>query len=305
MPLSVALMVLASFTALPEGMSARVTLEPAVIPFHHPAQYTVSVEVPVGTAVQMPSMMGRFDGLTAVPGEQHEEILDNNRVRISETYAVEAIFPGHYTIEPATLTIDGKEYAVPSPVLTVRELTEDEQAAAEEFDAALPDFDPAIAAPFWLRWWFWALLAGAGILGGLIGFMLRRRALGELGPEKTPWEIALARLDALRSRGLAEKGEFDRYYVDLSAILRYYIEARFDLHAPERTTEEFLKEMADAKVFDDRQEAFLGSFLKHCDYVKFARLQPELTETNQRFEQVVEFVKETVPAEPAEEPEAA
>lgn len=300
-----ALFLMASLAALPADLDARVTLEPAVIPFHHPARYTVTVEVPVGASVQMPSMMGRFDGLTAVPGEQQEEIIEEGRVRISETYTIEAIFPGHYAIEPATLTVDGTEYTIPSPVLTVRDLTEEEIAAAQEFEAALPELDPTMAAPFWRQGWFWAVVAAAGLIGALGGWMLRRRALGDLGPEKTPWEIAVARLEALRARDLAEKGDYDRYYVDLSAILRYYIEARFDLHAPERTTEEFLKEMADAKVFDERQEAFLTSFLKHCDYVKFARLEPTRSEMDERFEQVYQFVNETKPAEPVEPAEAA
>lgn len=305
MHLSAALLLMVSAAALPEGVTAKAVLEPAVIPFHVPARYTVTVEVPVETRVQMPSMMKRFDGLAAVPEAEHEQILEEGRVRISQTYTVEAVFPGRYAIEPAVVTIDGVDYAIPSPTLTVRELTEAEIEAAERFDAALPELDPAVVAPVWRRGWFWATLAGAVLLGGLIGFTLRRRAVLGLEPEKTPWEIALARLQALRERGLAERREYGRFYVDLSAILRYYIEARFNLHAAERTTPEFLREVAESGVFDARQQDFLAAFLKQCDYVKFARLESSTEEMIDWFKQVTQFVNETKPAEPSEPAEAA
>lgn len=304
MPLS-ALIFMLTAAALPDGMSVRAEIEPALIPFHRPAHYSVVVEVPAGTTVEMPSMMGRFDGLTASSGDKVQEILKDGRVRIVQPYTIEAIFPGWYSIEPATVTIDGVPYVIPSPVLSVRELTEAEQAAAEQFDAALPEFDTTVVAPFWKRGWFWALLAGSLLAGAAIGLALRRRAAMDLGPERTPWEIALARLEALQRRGLADKGDYDRYYVDLSSILRYYIEARFELHAPERTTDEFLKEITDVDVFNERQEAFLASFLKECDYVKFARKEPSAGAMRDHYDQVAAFIQETVPQEPQAPAEAA
>ena len=39
------------------------------------------------------------------------------------------------------------------------------------------------------------------------------------------------------------KGRIKEFYERISNILRHYIEHRFDLHAPERTTEEFLYEL--------------------------------------------------------------
>ena len=50
---------------------------------------------------------------------------------------------------------------------------------------------------------------------------------------------ALARLDELDLLG---KGDLEGYFVYLSAILREFVERRFGLRAPERTTEEFLRE---------------------------------------------------------------
>ena len=46
--------------------------------------------------------------------------------------------------------------------------------------------------------------------------------------------------DAPAAERLVERGELERYYVGLSAIVRRYLEDRFGLRAPEMTTEEFL-----------------------------------------------------------------
>ena len=47
-------------------------------------------------------------------------------------------------------------------------------------------------------------------------------------------------LNRLRAQGLIEQGQFEDYYVQLSSIVRHYLEDRFHLRAPEMTTEEFL-----------------------------------------------------------------
>ena len=68
------------------------------------------------------------------------------------------------------------------------------------------------------------------------------------------------------------------FYFRLSAIMRYYIEERFGLRAPERTTEEFLAEISNADVFNTGQRNYLKSFLKASDIVKFAKHEPQLQE---------------------------
>ena len=43
--------------------------------------------------------------------------------------------------------------------------------------------------------------------------------------------------------GLIDKGEQKLFYLKISAILRHYVEDRFGMHAPENTTEEFLRDL--------------------------------------------------------------
>jgi hypothetical protein len=49
-----------------------------------------------------------------------------------------------------------------------------------------------------------------------------------------PWEKAFRRLRDLKSKDFPSQGMYEQYYVQLTWILRYYIEDRFNIHAPSR-----------------------------------------------------------------------
>ena len=73
---------------------------------------------------------------------------------------------------------------------------------------------------------------------------------------------------------------------------------RFDLHAPERTTEEILIEADRTGLFDERQLNLLARFLSFCDLVKFAARPTEARDAEQAFEVVQSFVKATLSNRP-------
>jgi len=97
--------------------------------------------------------------------------------------------------------------------------------------------------------------------------------------------------------GLVEKGEIERFFVILSAILREYIENRFLVRAPERTTEEFLEEAARDRALQGHRSR-LGEFLSLCDQVKFARYTPEESAIQGAFDVTKRFLEETRSDEP-------
>jgi hypothetical protein len=78
-----------------------------------------------------------------------------------------------------------------------------------------------------------------------------------------------------------------------SDILRHYIEHRFSLRAPERTTEEFLFELANTDILSESDKESLGEFLQHCDLVKFAKHEPTTEQIQETFDLVKNFVEKT------------
>ena len=79
----------------------------------------------------------------------------------------------------------------------------------------------------------------------------------------------------------------------VSDILRHYIEDRFELRAPERTTEEFLFEIRDTGVLSQDHTKSLAEFLTHCDLVKFAKHSPTNEQIQHTFDLAKNFIEQT------------
>jgi hypothetical protein len=103
----------------------------------------------------------------------------------------------------------------------------------------------------------------------------------------------MQKLSALEARGLPEGAEADGWYVDLSAIVRRYVEDRFAIRAPELTTEEFFREARRALDLGSAHRDLLGAFLVQCDRVKFAAHRPLAAESKEALFTARRFLDET------------
>ena len=283
-----------------------VTLEPPEAPFHRQVQFSIVVEAPADLEVQLPQMVEKFGGLEASDIRRNTESLRRNRRRITETYVLDPILIGDYKIDPVEITWgEGESIVVPSPALRVRDLTEEEREAAERFE---PNADPvSVESALLRRWKLWAFAGAVVLLAlGLLAYRLWwRKREGRAPAPPAPWEVAYQRLRELDERQLSKSGKYEPYYVDLSAILRYYIEDRFHLRAPEQTTPEFLASSARSGLLGEAHQRLVAGFLRHCDMVKFAQYVPALDEMERSFALVLEFVDDTAPQPEAAEQEAA
>ena len=125
-------------------------------------------------------------------------------------------------------------------------------------------------------------------------FYLRRKHAEELiRIFKPAHEIAYDRLRELIKQDLVKQGKIKEFYERISDILRHYIEHRFDLRAPERTTEEFLAEIQLTEVLSSADKSKLAEFLEHCDMVKFAKFNPTGEQIQRTFDLVKDFIEKT------------
>jgi hypothetical protein len=85
----------------------------------------------------------------------------------------------------------------------------------------------------------------------------------------------------------------NRFCTEVSNAVRWYLEERFTLRAPERTTEEFLSELQKSRHLTRDQKESLGAFLESCDLVKFARFEPTETVLRQLHDSALRLVDET------------
>lgn len=98
----------------------------------------------------------------------------------------------------------------------------------------------------------------------------------KLIPE-TPHEKALRLLQELKEKQLPEQGRSKEYFVELSDIVRIYLEERFGIMAMEQTTDELLallKKQHDAKAELRKVRPELKLILRTSDLAKFAKANP-------------------------------
>jgi hypothetical protein len=155
-----------------------------------------------------------------------------------------------------------------------------------------------LQAPQPLTWSEWLLLAlGAAAMAG---FILWRRARARRAGRPPEAVIQAARIDALaeleKLRGMIAAPNSRPYAIAVSGVVRHYIERRFALRAPWRSTEEFLAEALKSPVLDSRHQQNLAQFLAGCDFLKFARATAEVPELTTLHQAAVQFVTDTQPA---------
>ncbi len=95
----------------------------------------------------------------------------------------------------------------------------------------------------------------------------------------SPIERAWAELDRLVKKGLPGRGRYKDFYVELTMVVRRYIQRKYGVKAPNLTTEEFLRDARVAELSKGRMETLRG-FLESADLVKFAGVQatPEMAD---------------------------
>jgi hypothetical protein len=167
-------------------------------------------------------------------------------------------------------------------------------AAANAAPPAFQDaIKPLIAIPNAWLWFFWivGILAVAVAAWLLWRYWKKRSATLRLAPLVPPHVHARRMLD----HALSLISQPKPFSIAVSGAIRVYLEQRFDFHAPDRTTEEFLHELQESKLLTAEQKQSLAEFLASCDLIKFAKYEPTETELRALHASALRLVNETEP----------
>ena len=228
---------------------------------------------------------------------------DNVRVVHQAIYLLEPYLSGTYTIPAMTVTFRDKQNDTEDSLLVTEqiEVAVGSLLPANTGTLDIKDIKPPLSLPPNRAQQFLllgillllAILAVAGLL--YWKKMTNNKVPTEVQPR--PEEIALQELDRLLAENLLARGEVKLFHLRISDILRRYIENRFGLKAPERTTEEFLMELSQAKLSENAllgsHKTLLTDFLTQCDLVKFAKHEPTIAESEKTVVICREFVGKT------------
>ncbi|MFT4840182.1 MAG: hypothetical protein ACI8UD_003939 [Planctomycetota bacterium] len=143
--------------------------------------------------------------------------------------------------------------------------------------------------------WYLIALAAVLLIAGIVWWRRsRQQNRSQAVTVAVPAHIkAIRQLLRWKDAPRTTPAEIDAFYVGVSHVLRVYLEDRFGLHAPERTTEEFLHDL-DGSIQLVRDHGLeLRRFLSQCDLVKFARLVPTDADHQMTYEMAESFVEST------------
>ncbi len=175
---------------------------------------------------------------------------------------------------------------LPAPRLLRRQIGETERELATAGELGPPSSQSGRSGWYWLGLAV-VLLAVAGVLVAI----WRAKETGGL-PPKPCWELAELALQRLEER-LPMPAE--AFFVELSDIVRDYLEARFLVPAAERTTPEFISMVGGGAWLTPGQRDRLGEFLLAADLVKFAQAEATLEQMGAALERAAGLVAETRP----------
>jgi hypothetical protein len=144
-----------------------------------------------------------------------------------------------------------------------------------------------------LAWYWWALILLIALIAGAFFVRWIRNLLNDRKTTKAPVIPPHVRAKQRLQAALAHIDDPRLFCFEVSETLRVYLEDRFQLRAPERTTEEFLLELQTSIALNREQKQSLADFLQSCDLVKFARFEPTETALRELHDSALRLVDET------------
>lgn len=282
------------------GADIEVHLDSSTIRMGEPVTLSLIVRHDGNGSIRFPE----FDSIPLVvlldQTEEREE-LHEGLIRRTKRVTFTSYRPGARDLLPSPvlfITGEGRETALPVGRQIVRVQGE-----------AIPDPDAVpgpIRKPSWhplallrrmrVAWILLGVVVAAAIAGFVTVRLFGKRRMEERQLiRESADEIARRALEALRSK----EWDPEPFFTELSWILRTYLNDRFALDAPERTTEELVDLLRDETRLPTPSREMLPRFLELADQVKFARADAEQEVMQDAFDLVERFVEQTAaPDEP-------
>ena len=286
-------------------VKATVTVWPPKPTLGETIHLRLDVEAPAGISVDAPfqeagdQRLGRFkvvgfvrDTQRKPDGAQHQQ----------QTYTLEAPTSGKHRIPPLRLEMvdsrgdAGKQAGKPQEILTEEIPLDVAPVKTEDVNAKLHatagKLDPDVGGTNWIL--IFSLIGGVLVLatGSFVVWQMWR-ARRRIAVKMSAYDEAIGKLRSLELRGAPAAEDADAWFVELSAIARSYLEGRYDIRAPELTTEEFLQVASKAPELTGAHRDQLSQFLERCDRVKFAGYRPDSNESIDTLAAARGFVEET------------
>ena len=285
-------------------VEATVRLSPAAPRIGDPLLFEIEVVAEPDVELLMPEFGEALDRFSIADFAPSELVDNEGRTVARQRYTLQTTRSGVQSLPPILIEfVDRRPGRDPAPegedayeLLTERlefeVASELKEGASLRLLAPQPELGPrqAPASPRWpyaFAALFVAALAAPFLYRAWLSQLVRRR-------QRSAYEISKAKLDdLLYGSRPSNHAQMDTFFVELSGIVRHYLEDRFQLHSPELTTDEFLEVMSGSPDLSRDHQLLLRPFLRRADLVKFAHHLPGASDVEDSIEMARRFLEET------------
>jgi hypothetical protein len=261
------------------GISLTVTASSESVDVARDFEVVVRAVAPTGTVVSLPDLRSRFRGFSVAEDFSEEPFADANgdTTYVSSWRLVPKPCEKVYKLLPFAVELvrnagsDGatKESFYTSPVYFKSPAPREAVTGGIEVD---PQKDLPPLSWKLVRWSALVLLSAFAVLYGIWRIVkLVARKIRE--HRMSPIERAMLELGRLLEKGLPGRGRYKDFYIELTMVVRRYIQRRHAVRAPNLTTDEFLRAAAANPAFTREALEGLRQFLESADMVKFAGVE--------------------------------
>lgn len=282
-----------------ENGPVRLTVEvdPSVARLSDEPTMTVTIDYERGVTIEKPPFGESVGDFIIRDFREPLPTADGDRETITQIYTLEPTQIGELTVWPVAVRFtdnrtggQGQPQTVETEglTITVKSMLESETPSLADLDAAAGP-QPLPAPRSFALWWLAGGLIALALAGGVVWFVRSRRRRAEQMRPPTPQELAHQELKKILNEQLADR-DVKVFYVELTGVVRRYIERTTGIHAPEQTTEEFLHEISTTRSFSEVHSRKLQDFLESADLVKFAGHQPQQDDVNASIQRARAFI---------------
>lgn len=204
--------------------------------------------------------------------------IDTTETKYIKKYLLTSFDSGRYMIPTQKVLINNKKHLIDSLFIDVATVKVD-TLKQKLYEIKSIKNQPIIFDDY--KNYVWIGLAILALLLFLIWYFLIRNKKEEIPIEERipPYELAMQRLGQLDQKHLWQEGKVKQYYVELTDIVRSYIERELKIPALESTTDELIESITDFKkigTLDLPKQTIknLQKLLQEADLVKFAKFKP-------------------------------
>ena len=222
----------------------------------------------------------RLDSLKRIEVVESFKI-DSLRNRLIKKYSLTSFDSGRYMLPGQTVFIRDKKFLTDSLIIDVATVAVDTikqpMYTIKEIRNEPYTFGDILSE----YWWLLVLLI---VIAVILYFVLRDKVKHyEKNNRIPPFDMAKQRLKELDGKKLIKENKIKLYYVELTDIVRTFIEREMNIPALESTTDELLETITDfnsSSNLNIPEETIrkLKELLKEADLVKFAKSKPLINE---------------------------